>query len=1140
MNRNDLSAVGQNSFADNRRCAGRSKWARHRLASLTFFLMLSCLPAARAQVSASIKGTVTDPSGAPVPSADVKTKNLETGSIRSGTTDDVGRYLVLSLPVGEFEIRVTKTGFQDAIRSGIHLVVGEEASVDLQLQVGVEVSQITVTADAPVVTTTTRDISGLVGEQAVNDLPLNGRSYDLLLPLNPGIVNFTSQKTGGTGISNSTTANNFAVSGNRPQQNIFLLNGVEYSGAAENNMQPGGTSGMLLGVDAVREFNVQRDSYSAELGKRPGGQVIIATRSGSNQLHGSAFEFLRNNAFDAPNFFDQGSAPPFLRNQFGASLGGAIRTEKTFLFGNYEGFRQNLHQTSAALVPDSNARGGFLPCQLVAPKPNPCTSSTPLVNVGVAPGVAPLLSLWPTPNANAPDFGGIAEVFSSPLQTIREDFGTTRLDHIFSERDSVAAIYTVDDGADVTVTPLDPFSSDIMSLREQVLSLEETHIFSPSLLNTARFGFSRAGYFFTGEPTPGTPAASVPGFLTGLPVGAVVVGGAATSNPQASIGLAGSNNGSNLRIARNLFTYEDRVTLTRSRHQFSFGTWFQRFQSNETIALSQYGQATFSSLQNFLKGSIGSFLFDPAPTEMNWRSLFGAFYAEDVIRLSPKLTLSLGFRDEFSTGWNEAHGHAANYTFANGIISSQPHTGDSLFTVNRAKFLPQPRIGVAWNPHGTRTVLRAGFGMYNDLQDALGYRADQNAPFNPTYSIASTTVSKLPIDPTVPVLPATAKLVPGGVQPDMKTPTLISWSLRIERELSPNTALTVGYVGSHGYHELIGIDANEPFPVICPASPCPATYPVATPPGPNGNPPATSGFPTGLAGTPVPAGSYFVPTTTRPTSSLANTWSWFSEGNSAYHALQVDVNHRFSGGLSFRGVYTFSKTLDDGDSLNATTSGGGPALASNPFNLRADWGLATFDVRHIAVIDGTYALPIGHGKRFLGDLGGFGNAAASGWTVNSIVTLQDGFPFTPQLSYNPSNNGDTRNPVRPFVNPSFTGPVILGKPTQWFNPSAFLAPAFATPADVKANGDFYGNLGRNTLIGPGLGTWDLSVLKDTRLREQLNIQFRAEIFNLLNRANFNQPNAVVFTPSGVSPTAGVITSTSTTSRQVQFGLKLLW
>ena len=1069
--------------------------ARHRLKLTMVFLMLSGLPSAPAQVTASIKGIVTDPSGAIVPSSMVTTKNLETGAIRNATTDDAGRYLVLSLPVGEYEVRVTKAGFQDAIRSGIRLVVGQEASVDLTLQVSaVKVEEI-VNGDAPIVSTTTTDISGLVGEQQVKDLPVNGRSYDLLLPLNPGVVNFTWMKTGGTGISNSTTGNNFAVSGNRPQQNLFLLNGVEFTGAAENNMQPGGTSGMLLGVDAVREFNVQRDSYGAEFGKRPGAQVMIVTQSGSNQWHGTAFEFLRNNILDAPNFFDQGDAPPFRRNQFGASMGGPVKKEKTFLFGNYEGFRQSLLQTSATFVPDAASRAAAVP------------------------SVQPLLNLWPTPPAGAPDFSGIAEVFGSPRQSVQEDFGTARGDHIFSPRDTLSGTYTVDDGRDLTATPLDPYSSDVMTLREQVATLEETHVFSPGLLNSARFGFSRAGYFFTGEPTPGTPAASVPGFLLGHPVGAVVVGGSAASNPQAQLGLAGSNNGSNLSIARNLYTFEDRVALTRGQHQLEFGAWFQRFQSNETIALSQFGQATFTSLQTFLKGTISSFLFDPSPTQMNWRSLLGAWYVQDTFRTSPRLTVTLGFRGEFTTGWNEAHGRASSYTFPNGVISTQPLVADSLFTVNHAKFLPQPRIGVAWSPFGAKTVVRAGFGMYNDLQDALGYRADQNAPFNPTYT-TPLTVSQLPINPAGPI-PATAKLIPGGVQPDLQTPTLISYSLGIQQQLSPNASLTVGYVGSHGYHELIGIDANEPFPVVCPASPCPATYPAT--------------FPAGIAGTPVPAGAYFVPTTTRANPAIANTWTWFSEGVSLYNALQVDVNRRFSGGLALRGVYTFSKVIDDGDSLNATTSGGGPALASNPFDLRSDRGLGTFDVRHVAVANATYALPLGRGKRFLAGSHGFGNAAVSGWTLNSIVTLQGGFPFSPQLSYNPSNNGDTRNPVRPFANPAFTGPAILGKVDKWFDPNAFLA-----PANTAANGGFYGNVGRDTLIGPGLATWDFSALKDTQIRERLNLQFRAEVFNLLNRANFNLPNAVVLTPSGVSPTAGQITSTSTTSRQVQFGLKLLW
>ncbi len=608
-------------------------------------------------------------------------------------------------------------------------------------------------------------------------------------------------------------------------------------------------------------------------------------------------------------------------------------------------------------------------------------------------------------------------------------------------------------------------------------------------------------------------------------MGAVVVGGSQASNPQAQLGLAGSNNGSNLHIARNLFTYTDEFSWTKGRNQWTAGAWLQSFQSNEEIALSQFGQLTFTGLPTFLAGT-GSFLFDPTPTPLSWRSLFGAWYVEDVMRVRSNLTLSLGFRDEFSTGWNEAHGKASNYTFTNGGISSQPTVGNSLFTVNRAKILPQPRIAIAWSPLGPKTVFRAGFGMYNDLQDALGYRADQNAPFNPTYTIAAANIANLnlPFQPGVPP-PSNALLVPGGVQPDMYTPTVESWSLRIERELSPNTSLSVGYVGSHGYHELVGVDANAPAPVICPASPCPATFPNIAAWG-------------ALAGQPVPAGTFFTPTTTKPNPAIANTWTWFSEGTSSYNALQLDLNHRFSRSVAIRGVYTWAKALDDGDSLNATAAANAPGLVSNPYDVRADWGRATYDVRNIGVVTVSYELPFGSGKRFLSSDNGIVNQVAGGWTVNSIVTAQSGFPLTPQLGYNPSNNGDTRNPVRPFANPAFTGPVVLGNPNQWFDPNAFIAP--------PSNSGFYGNIGRDTFNGPGLATWDISALKSIRLRENQRLQFRAEVFNLLNRSNFNTPNLItdVLLPGSTtpvqSPSAGLITSTSTTSRQIQFGLKLLW
>ncbi|HLJ79301.1 MAG TPA: carboxypeptidase-like regulatory domain-containing protein, partial [Acidobacteriaceae bacterium] len=336
----------------------------HPLRWVACFLLatlLQGLPAV-AQTGSAISGTVFDESGAAVSAASVTARNLNTGAERSTATDAGGAYQILALPVGDYEVTAHRSGFADEVRTGIHLAVGQDAVADLRLHAAGVQERVVVHADADAVSVTTSDVSGLVREQEVRSLPLNGRSYDELLTLNPGVVNFTAEKTGGIGVSNSTVGNNFSVSGNRPQQNLFLLNGIEFTGAAENNMQPGGTSQQMLGVDSVREFNVLRDDYSAEYGKRPGAQLLIVTAGGTNQMHGSAFEFLRNSALDARNYFKRAAVPPFQRNQFGTSMGGPLQRH-TFAFGNYEGFRQHLHQAGVALVPDANARAGMLPCK---------------------------------------------------------------------------------------------------------------------------------------------------------------------------------------------------------------------------------------------------------------------------------------------------------------------------------------------------------------------------------------------------------------------------------------------------------------------------------------------------------------------------------------------------------------------------------------------------------------------------------------------------------------------------------------------------------------------------------------------------------------------------------------------------------
>jgi hypothetical protein len=1022
------------------------------------FLLLSGYTLAQV-VGGSISGTVRDDSGAPIPGTNVIVRNVETGFERKTVTDDSGRYAAFSIAVGKYEVSAQKEGFNTQRKTGIDLVVGQTVTVDLTLPVG-EVRQAITVEEAPSpVSLSTQQISGLVSERQVKDLPLNGRSYDELMTLNPSIVNYTSERSGGVGTSNSAVGNMFAVEGRRPQENLFLLNGIEYTGASVIDNTPGGTSGQLLGVDAVREFNVVTDTYGAEYGKRPGGQVSIVTASGSNDLHGTLYEFLRNSDLDARNFFDQGAIPHFERNSFGGNLGGPIVKNKVFIFGNYEGFWQNWALSDVTLVPDDASRA-----KAVA-------------------AVQPLLNLWPV--ANGPDLGGgIAEAFSHPLQTIREDFGTTRLDYNISNNDSLFAAYTLDDSRANTPSA-NPLSLILETEREQVASLQEQHTFSPTILNTARFGFSRADYFFNGE----VPV-DIPGWVAGDPIGAIVIGGGTASNGASQITTAGANTSSNARQARTLFTYDDHIYISHGIHQFEAGVWFQQIRSNDNLAQDQYGQASFSSLSSFLSGTIATFTVVPSATELGWRSLEAAGFVQDNIKLLPNLQLRLGFRFESTNGWNEAFGRASNYLFTNGVIDTNPTIGDSALAVNRAKFLPEPRVGLAWDPWGkSKTVIHAGFGIYRALLDNIDYRLDQSAPFNTVETLKSIPVAGLLITPGEP-LPSGSKISPSGIQPDAYTPTVMTWSFKVEQQLSPSTLLALGYVGSHGYHELLSLDANEPVPTILPDGQ--AYYPTGTP----------------LAN---PA--------------VANTTSWFTEGLSSYNALQVDVSRRLTKGLQFRGVYTFSKSLDDGSALNTSLSVNAPAFVSDPLYPKVDWGPAATNVSHAGVMNATYELPFHSAKSFQQHL-------VSGWSVSAIETLQTGFPFTPELGYNPSNNGDSRDPVRPSWNPAFTGPVILGSPNEYYNPNAFIVPATGT----------YGNVGRNVLTGPGMAELDFSTTKNTAITEKLRLQFRAEFFNILNRANFGTPNPVVFTSATTvpSPTAGVITSTATTSRQIQFGLKLLW
>ena len=562
------------------------------------------------------------------------------------------------------------------------------------MQPGGVTEQVTVTDAPSPINLSTQQTSGLVNERQVKDLPLNGRSYDQLITLNPAAVNYTAQRSGSVGTSNSSVGNMFAISGRRPQDNLYLLNGIEYTGASLINVTPGGTSGQLLGVDAVREFNVVTDTYSANYGKRQGAQISIVTASGTNNLHGSAYEFLRNSFFDSRNYFDQARIPNFQRNNYGASLGGPLRTDRLFLFGNYEGYRQNLGITDVTLVPDTQLVRDF--------SPTPATPAARARTMASRTASHPCSILWPA--QNGPELldangnpTGIGEAYSSPTQHIREDFGTARFDANLTSNDLLFAVYTVDDSTANTPTQ-NPLSLIDESLREQVVSVQEQHVFSAHLLNTARIGYSRQLLFPREYPLIN------PGRNSWLPRWQT------------------DRSDRHRRVHRLQWVVTDHLRRRQCRIQqrngakslhigrprllFSLappiqaGVWLQALQSNDNLAQNQFGQASFASLTTFLQGTVKTFTVVPNPTPLNWHSFMGAGYLEDTWQLTPTLNFAAASASNLRTAGTRPT--VAPRNTASPMVSSTPHqlqaTRRSLTTAQSS--CPNPASVFAWNVFG--------------------------------------------------------------------------------------------------------------------------------------------------------------------------------------------------------------------------------------------------------------------------------------------------------------------------------------------------------------------------------------------------------------------------------------------------------
>jgi hypothetical protein len=653
--------------------------------------------------------------------------------------------------------------------------------------------------------------TGLDTESQVKDLPLNGRSFDQLLTLNVGVSNTTSNTL------NNGTWNMFSVAGKRPETNRFIINGIDWVGGAATGqfITPYGASGKLLGVEAMREFNVLTDTYGAEYGKRAGGQINVVTASGTNQLHGDAFEYLRNSGFDAREFFDSTiGTPPFKRNQFGGALGGPLKKDKLFLFGTYEAYRERLARTYDSIVPDAFARQGKL------------DDGSPV------PGLKPRMLdyakyFWPAPNG--PQLGGLtAHSYNNPGQSINEYFGLVRLDYNISSKDSLSGNFTYDNG--IRNLPWggggggDPNFVSTSEIHAQTLGVQETHIFSPTLLNVATLGY--AGTFATMVNAPAIPMPADLAFLVPGNPGAIIIGGGISAAAASAVAGVPGNNPN--RGIRHYFTESDALHWTKGTHSWRFGGWIQRVQQGQAgVALLSAGNVAYSTVLAFLQDKPNQAIVTRNAPALGYRSLEAAWYVQDEIKLLPNLTLRVGVRDEMTNGWNEVAGRCTNYFYDPGfVIQTNPHIGSSCLDQNHARALWQPRVGVAWDPTGTGTwAVRASAGIHNDLLDNLGIRAQPNPPFAAREQLVVTNgfLPLLPLQKNATLPPTCGPGIvapcsiyqPTAFDPNMFTPTVQMWTFTVERELTKDLMLSVGYIGSQSYHSNLTMDTNTAPPQVC-------------------------------------------------------------------------------------------------------------------------------------------------------------------------------------------------------------------------------------------------------------------------------------------------------------------------------------
>jgi outer membrane receptor protein involved in Fe transport len=1030
-----------------------------------------------AQSTASLNGTVTDPAGAAVPNAKVTATNQATGIQLDTQTDSAGAYLFPSLPIGVYRISVTAPSFQTAAISDLTLPVATAVTQNIQLKIGQASETVEIIANAAVIDTATTSLGQVIDEKTVQEIPLNGRHFTDLSLLTPGTI---TPPANGFLSAPLRGQGSFGINtaGQREDTTNWLVNGINLNDNVQNQItfQPP--------IDTLAEYKIDNSAFPAEYGRNSGAIVNLATRSGTNEYHGELFEFFRNNDLDARNFFntvtDAKGNPspqaPFKRNEFGADFGGAIAKNKAFFFLAYEGIRQHQSLTVTSTVPSPND---------LAAVPNP------------SPAIKSLLALIPAANTvgtgvatNPATFNGFT---GGALANVALNQGSADIDVELTQKDRLHGYYVVqkdlrqEPTAGGAIATNLPGYGDTRDGFRHLMTIGEDHTFGPALANTVRLGFNRIHLTFS--PNALLDPAK---FNINLPAGAPVATGLPFINIGNALGFAGPT-GEPQGRGDTTVVLNDTLSWLRGRHTFAFGGEIRRAYNNNiafnigsfTFNQTGSGATLQTAVQNFLNDRASAFTVQLGSG--NDRILQPAYdaFAQDSFKWAPNFTLNLGLRYAWNSSPSEAANHFTQFDPATGtlIAANQPyHTNNKNF---------QPRIGFAWDPFKSgKTSVRGAYAiMTQDPTTNIVVGLSGNPPFAIPISISSGSITVE--NPSASL--AGTSLGPAAINPNFDNMYSQDWNLTVERQLSSTMGLSLAYVGVKATHLQLTQNINQPLVT-------------------NGLYGSTRPFPT------LPASSTVLPaqcTAPHPACSLGNINQVNSGGNSNYNALWVTFNKHFSHGLEFLSSYTFSKSLD----YNSLSTGESYVL-QNAYNPRGDYGPSEFDVRHRFVFSGFYQLPF-KANRFV-----------SGWEVGTVAQAQTGNPLNPTLVINPG--------VSLTVRPDVNGPIqTTGDPAAWFaNKTVFVSPCVANPAPAPPT-CHPGNLSRDAVTGPNFVNTDFSVIKNTKLTEKFNLQFRSELFDIFNHPNFGNPVLTTTSSSfGKIQSTRFPTGDFGSARQVQFALKL--